>query len=417
MKNSRSATNAILGAVSCRIESMGLLAVLAFGLIGTARADAVFDVQQLKQVASLLEKSECVEVCEGEHWYVKAAAFPSNSSLRVSAGDTLFYVHGKPLGDYCGAGRCVEAYLLRDATRLMVIKSGLAISGRNPLADSDIPLAASRRHLVGIPRANTAMAGPTKGSNAGEMSVARDILPATDIKSQAADTYALSNTPSQTGAWTYVAPIKSDPPIENLWGYDSSKPIGSRLSLGSTSYYKPIDSMLLAIGTRQAKLHAFPNVNRNGDYDNGGHFQCTALVSSYLSLLGFLKAPSSIANGKDVVKKLVEGPNREFFSPIDALTPPRVGSIISMNAGTGGVADSIGHVAIAKGVTVIDKNRVIVSLIEQNIRNPGTNESSVHRGIEFNRGSDGIWHASHSLSKDSYFKYSVLNWTTPIALP
>jgi hypothetical protein len=164
-------------------------------------------------------------------------------------------------------------------------------------------------------------------------------------------------------------------------------------------------------------LHSFANLNENGTYDVEGDFQCTALISQYLSLLGFKKAPTALPNGRDVVTRLAEGANKEFFSPIDATQPPRVGSIISMEAGASGIADQIGHVAIVKGVTVVNENRIFVNLIEQNIKNPGTNQFSVNRTIEFLKGSDGTWSAKHSLTKDSPYSYSVLNWTTPTKLP
>jgi hypothetical protein len=226
---------------------------------------------------------------------------------------------------------------------------------------------------------------------------------------------AISKTPNQTGAWLHVAPKKASPPIANLWGYDDSRPPGNRLSQNAVSHFKPIDSMTLTIGNESRELRAFANVDKYGNYDKEGDFQCTALISQYLSLLGFTKAPTALPNGKDVVARLVEGANKEFFSPIDATRPPQVGSIISMEAGVSGIADQIGHVAIVKGVSVAGENRISVNLIEQNI--PGTNQFSVNRAIEFSKGSDGRWSAVHSIAKNSPHSYSVLNWTTPTKLP
>jgi surface antigen len=223
--------------------------------------------------------------------------------------------------------------------------------------------------------------------------------------------YAIPDTPNQTGAWSYATPIKANPAIDNVWGYD-----GGRFAANSTSYFKPIDSMILNVKGQNVELQSFANVNAAGSYDPEGVFQCTSLVANYLHLLGFSKALNSIPNGKDVATKLTEGPNKEFFSPIDQSTEPKVGSIVSMNAGAGGVADGIGHVAIVKGMKTINENRITVNLLEQNIRLPGSNEFAVNRTIDFTKDANGLWSASHSISEGGN-RYSVLNWTTPISLP
>lgn len=220
---------------------------------------------------------------------------------------------------------------------------------------------------------------------------------------------------NHTGQWRYVTPKRVNPPILGLWGYDKTKPEGNRLIQYAVSYFEPIDSITLIIRGEARELPAFPNVTEHGDPDKNGNFQCTALISQYLSLLGFRKAPATLPNGRDVVKHLTESANKEFFSPIDPKDPPQVGSIVSMEAGTGGVPDGIGHVAIVKAISAVEENKIVATLIEQNIQNG--KGFSADRTIEFFRGANKKWGAEHAILKGSTFHYPVINWTTPVLLP
>lgn len=226
----------------------------------------------------------------------------------------------------------------------------------------------------------------------------------------------LAGTTNQTGKWEYKSPVKTEKPISNLWGY-----FNSGMSQNATSNYVPIDSMVVSINGKTMTLRAFPNAyqddNDAGKYNHDGVFQCTALVSEYLSMLGFANAPKSLPNGKDVVTSLAAGANKEYFTSIDNKVPPVAGSIISMNAGTQGKLDGIGHVAIVKSIEKIGESTLAVKLIEQNIAKKDTKEFSINREIIFTRGSDGFWSASHKFDPTSQYTYPVLNWTTPVASP
>ncbi len=221
---------------------------------------------------------------------------------------------------------------------------------------------------------------------------------------------ALLRVLNQTGSWEYQRAVAASSPISNLWGYKD----GDGFSSSFTSSFEPIDSMKITIGNKTITLQAYPNVGQDGKYDFNGAFQCTALISEYLSLLGFRNAPLAIPNGREAVTALTTGANREFFSPIDSTVAPQPGSIISMETGTGGVPNKYGHVAIVKGATQISDNTIRVNLIEQNLH--GVNGFPVNRTIELTRDATGAWSGTHAIVSGGN-TYKVLNWTTPIALP
>jgi hypothetical protein len=79
-----------------------------------------------------------------------------------------------------------------------------------------------------------------------------------------ADPCNSSNTISMNPSWHYVFAEKADPPISNLWGYDDSKPNGSKLVQNATSYFKPVDHMDVVIGCEKKRLYAFPDVDGLG---------------------------------------------------------------------------------------------------------------------------------------------------------
>ena len=247
------------------------------------------------------------------------------------------------------------------------------------------------------------------------------------LRNQQSLSTILSGTPNQVGSWDYKDPKIANPPIKNLWGYDDTRVSGSRIVQNATSYFNPINSMSIVVNGRNRELAAYPNVDQFGNYNKDGAFQCTALISQYLSLLGFDKAPTDMPDGKDVVNTLTRNFKGSFTS-VDNKIPPMVGSIISMDAGSGGTADSIGHVAIVKGVTNINENKIVVNLIEQNIRMPDSKKPAppspcsaavcfaVDRTVEFKKAADGTWSATHTIAQGGP-SYNVLNWTTPVALP
>ena len=236
-------------------------------------------------------------------------------------------------------------------------------------------------------------------------------------------TNTVLNINSQPGKWTNKIIEISSPAIENVWGLsiktEEEKTVYYQSPSG-TSNYKPIDSMEVNVNGQRLTLYAYPNVNLTGAYDINGVFQCTSLVSQYLTLLRFETAPYSLPHGRDVVNKLTANGKykddqssnkyKEYFSIADNKSPPLPGSIISMEFGTGGNNAVEGHVAIVKGTTQIDENTIKVNLIEQNI--PGF---PVNREITFIRDrANGSWSAKHSISETGSNKYSVINWTTPL---
>jgi hypothetical protein len=305
-------------------------------------------------------------------------------------------------------------------------------TGRSPLSEPTAADNIPRRSSLSMPKVGTASASDSKQRPQTALPPASSILPFSSgtppspvsasplAKQDPLPAAPMNSSPAgkhnQPANWSYESPSRSSEVTNGLWGYDESRPQGSRLTNNASSSFKPIDSATITVDGKVIELQAFPNVDEHGNYDKDGAFQCTALVSQYLAQLGFTNAPKAIPNGKDVVTAITTGPNKEYFAQIDKTIPPSVGSIVSMDAGTGGVPDGIGHVAIVKSVANTSEDKMVVNLIEQNIRSYGTNEFAVNRTIEFSRSSDGVWSATHSLTKGGA-SYNVLNWTTPITLP
>lgn len=223
---------------------------------------------------------------------------------------------------------------------------------------------------------------------------------------------------STNGSWTTRRPeyaqgadLRNQEGWNSAWGYDEKRPAGERFVPNVRTPFAPIDTMTVVINGVEKKVSAYANVDANGNKVDGP-FQCTALVSQYLSALGFDKAPKTMPNGRDVAATLGTGPNKEFFE-FSNLAPPKAGSIVSMEAGVGGKPDGVGHVAIVKAVEQ-KGDVVIATVIEQNIGSNG--QFAVNRTIEFKQGSDGVWSAKHQIVQGGH-SYEVRNWATPIKLP
>jgi hypothetical protein len=221
---------------------------------------------------------------------------------------------------------------------------------------------------------------------------------------------------NQGGDQSYIKSVdlvKFGSIVTGLWGYDDT--FGFEQS--HVSEFRPVDEMEFTVNETTKFIYSYPNVFSSGIYNFDGAFQCTALISSYLSGLGFVNAPKSIPNGRKVVTSLLEGPNKEFFEKFNESVPPRAGSIISMEAGSGGVPHEYGHVAIVKNAKMSDDRKSItVKLIEQNIYVSKLGFVR-NREIIFNfDDTNGVWKASHKLAPNGH-EYTVINWTTPIALP
>ncbi|EHK57047.1 hypothetical protein MAXJ12_11777 [Mesorhizobium alhagi CCNWXJ12-2] len=229
----------------------------------------------------------------------------------------------------------------------------------------------------------------------------------------------LAGTPNQAGrSFSKLVPMKESDGTQNItWGYDTTRPVGTRIvpTAGKT-HFEPIDEMKLVIGGEEKTLSAYANIRDDGTKDAlDGPFQCTALIADYLSVMGFKNAPRAIPNGKNVASTLGTGKNAEYFqySSTGAIAPT-VGTIVSMDAGAGGVADNVGHVAIVKGVEPVGTDKIVVTLIEQNATVNGEAGFAVNRKITFTRDSNGKWSAEHKFGS---YSYNVLNWVTPVRLP
>ena len=161
--------------------------------------------------------------------------------------------------------------------------------------------------------------------------------------------------------------------------------------------------MTVVVNGQQKSLAAFANVDSDGQKDAvNGVFQCTALVAQYLTLLGFKNAPSELPNGKNVASFLAKADGQYFSS--SSMAAPKVGSIISF--GPIGSADTAGHVAIVKGITMQNDGTIVVTLIEDNYTLQGQNTFAVNRTLTFVQGSNGTWSSPN-----------VVGWVTPTSLP
>lgn len=128
--------------------------VLVLLSAGSAHADQMFSEQELQSLQYVFEEPACVSSssgCETADWVIRTIQFPSGSRGKVDPGDILFVVTGKP-PEQCGAGRCVVAYVLRDARHLVALVSGLNLIG---ITAADIPPSDVRKKLPHIARAVT----------------------------------------------------------------------------------------------------------------------------------------------------------------------------------------------------------------------------------------------------------------------
>jgi len=232
--------------------------------------------------------------------------------------------------------------------------------------------------------------------------------PASTTSSTQQIALALQGTPNQNGG-SPNQEVTHGPSGNAIttWGYDSS--CNCLTPTAGQTNFAPIDTMKLLVGGQQMTLSAYANVEPDGQKDAGnGPFQCTALVSQYLSILGFKNAPSGLPNGKDVTTFLAHVDGQYFNS--SQSVPPQVGSIVSMLA----PGDPAGHVAIVKGITQQDSNTIVVTLIEDNFTFKGQNTFAINRQMTFVKGSNGAWSSSYQYGDKSY---SVRGWVTPTSVP
>lgn len=130
--------------------SVTVVVVLALLSAGSAHADQMFSEQELQALQYSFEEPVCISSgCETADWVIKTVQFPSGSRGKVDPGDILFVVTGKP-PEQCGAGRCVVAYVLRNARYLVALVSGLNLVG---ITAADIPSSDVRKKLPHIVRA------------------------------------------------------------------------------------------------------------------------------------------------------------------------------------------------------------------------------------------------------------------------
>ena len=124
------------------VASVGLVMALP------VHADAPFNTDDLRSIAPLFERAECAQHCEGAEWNIKGQTFPKGAGRSLTPDDALFAVSAK----WCGSRGCVEAYVLRGATHLVILKAGYALSRIAPLSASDIPPPGSRTKLPRLAR-------------------------------------------------------------------------------------------------------------------------------------------------------------------------------------------------------------------------------------------------------------------------
>ncbi len=197
-------------------------ALLVGSLVTTAVcADTVFDQADLLPLASVFEQPQCRELCETRNWRIELVSPPLGAGRLLSPSDSLFLVAGKA-PKHCGASSCVEAYVLRDATNLRILKSGYEISRSNPLVASDIPSAAARGLLQAVPRSISSLPQAV-GLNQGKLAIARDILVAYSNDLQAIDRVA-DNADYAVLAWAaYVEDISASMPVVKGRGWTPSQ--------------------------------------------------------------------------------------------------------------------------------------------------------------------------------------------------
>jgi hypothetical protein len=208
------------------------------------------------------------------------------------------------------------------------------------------------------------------------------------------------------------------------WGLGDKLVNGSHLTAdaGKTEY-KPFDSMTFTVNGSTKTLNAFANVGVGGKQNMDGPFQCTALVSSYMSDLGFKKA--GVPNGRDVASSIAQGENGKYFqySKVNGLNveAPRIGSIVSMETGHSGKKDNnVGHVAIIKDIKQNKDGSLTATMIEQNVafeKPDGTTGWVTDRTIKFEKSATGEWSAQHTIKPGSSFQYDVRDWVTPVSAP
>jgi hypothetical protein len=114
------------------------------------QADEGFGEAELRSLAPFFEEAQCQTRCNTPDWVIERVTMPRDART-VAPDDRLYNVYTQPHG--CGAGRCYEAFILRDSSSLTVIKHGLSVS---PLRASEIPALASRSKLTRINRVSGA---------------------------------------------------------------------------------------------------------------------------------------------------------------------------------------------------------------------------------------------------------------------
>jgi hypothetical protein len=130
------------------------LSALIAGLAAShVQADEGFGDAELRSLAPFFEEAQCQTRCDTTDWVIERVTMPRGAKT-VAPDDRLYNVYTQPHG--CGAGRCYEAFVLRDSSNLTVIKHGLSIS---PLRAREIPAPAGRSQLTRINRVSSASNG------------------------------------------------------------------------------------------------------------------------------------------------------------------------------------------------------------------------------------------------------------------
>ncbi len=132
------------------MKKLFLSAFIAGLAASPAQADEGFGDAELRLLAPFFEEAQCQARCNTPDWVIERVTMPRGART-VAPDDRLYNVYTQPHG--CGAGRCYEAFILRDSSSLTVIKHGLSVS---PLRTNEIPALASRSKLTRINRVSGA---------------------------------------------------------------------------------------------------------------------------------------------------------------------------------------------------------------------------------------------------------------------
>ena len=132
-----------------RIAARSALCAIICLMASAVHADELFDEKELSEVAEVMQTGTCDEVCKTANWDIQSVAIPSGAEDKVDRGDSIYFVSGNSKST-CGAGQCVEAYLLRTSTQLIHVWSNLDSAASRPLTAEDIPFKGSWGKLAKV---------------------------------------------------------------------------------------------------------------------------------------------------------------------------------------------------------------------------------------------------------------------------